>query len=167
MLPTILYVPGWDAKTNKDGGLPIPKRAGPYAAYITALIKRYGPHGSFWAGKSHRLPIRAWQIWNEANLIYYWPQPFAKGYVSLLRAAHKAIKHADPEAKVVLGALTNTAWRSLGQINHIRGARRAVRRDLGQRLHLHAKPCHHLPAARAPGGECPGGEDRRRCWPPS
>ena len=124
VLPTILYVPGWDAKKNKDGGLPIPKRAGPYAAYITALIKRYGPHGSFWAGKSHRLPIRAWQIWNEANLTYYWPQPFAKGYVSLLHAAHKAIKHADPKAKVVLGALTNTAWDALGQINHIRGARR-------------------------------------------
>ncbi len=105
-------------------GCRIPKRAGPYAAYITALIKRYGPHGSFWAGKSHRLPIRAWQIWNEANLTYYWPQPFAKGYVSLLHAAHKAIKHADPKAKVVLGALTNTAWDALGQINHIRGARR-------------------------------------------
>jgi hypothetical protein len=123
VLPTILYVPVWDAKTNKRG-LPIPRRARPYAAYITALIKRYGPHGKFWAGKSHRRPIRAWQIWNEANLTYYWPRPFAKGYVSLLRAAHKAIKHADPKAKVVLGALTNTAWTALGHINHIRGARR-------------------------------------------
>jgi hypothetical protein len=124
VLPTVLYVPGWDAKVNKDGGLHIPKRVKPYAAYITALIHRYGPHGSFWAGKSRRQPIRAWQIWNEANLTYYWPQPFAKGYVALLRAAHNAIKQADPGAKVVLGALTNTAWKYLAQINHIHGARR-------------------------------------------
>ena len=123
VLPTILYVPGWDAKANKSGGLPIPRRVEPYAAYASALVHRYGPHGSFWAGRRRRQPIRAWQIWNEPNLTYYWPQPFAKGYVTLLRAAHKAIKHADSRAKVVLGALTNTAWKYLGQINHVHGAR--------------------------------------------
>ena len=57
-----------------------------------------------------------WQIWNEPNLSLYWPQPFASSYVPLLRAAHDAIKRADPGAKVVLGALTNVAWTALGQI---------------------------------------------------
>ncbi len=123
LLPTVLYVPSWDQKINKSGGLPFPKRAAPYAAYITALIDRYGPHGSFWAGQKSRLPIRMWQVWNEANLSYYWAQPFAKGYVSLLRAAHKAIKRADPGAKVVLTSLTNYAWKSLGQIDAIHGAK--------------------------------------------
>jgi hypothetical protein len=64
-----------------------------------------------------------WQIWNEPNISYYWPQPFAHTYVPLLRLADQAIKHADPGAKVVLGALTNFAWRSLGQVYAIPGAR--------------------------------------------
>ena len=124
VLPTVLYAPAWDAVTNPDG-VDYPRQPGPYAAYVTALIGRYGPHGSFWRQNPSipKVPIRMWQIWNEPNLSYYWKQPFAAGYVSLLRAAHTAIKRADPGAKVVLGALTNLAWKSVGQIYRIRGAR--------------------------------------------
>ena len=124
VLPTILYAPSWDARNN-PGGIDTPKRALPYAQYAAALVGRYGPKGSFWSANPQipRRPIRMWQIWNEPNLSYDWRQPFAKSYVSLLAAAHKAIKHADPGAKVVLAALTDFAWTSIRQIYKIRGAR--------------------------------------------
>jgi hypothetical protein len=124
VLPTVLYAPSWDA-TNNPNGVDTPRQDAPYAAYLTALIGRYGPHGTFWTQHPSlpRVPIRAWQIWNEPNLAYYWRQPFAAGYVGLLRAAHTAIKRADPGATVVLGALTNLAWKSLGQIYRVPGAR--------------------------------------------
>jgi polysaccharide biosynthesis protein PslG len=117
VLPTVLYAPPWDGVSN-PAGVAFPARPGPYAAYLTALIHRYGPHGSFWSANPHirRQPIRMWQIWNEEQLAYYWHQPFVKGYVALLRASHTAIKRADPGAKVVLGSVTNTAWKTLGQI---------------------------------------------------
>jgi hypothetical protein len=125
VLPTVLYAPSWDAGANSSGGLEPPARAGPYADYVTDLIDRYGPRGSFWSGNPsiRRRPIRMWQVWNEPNLASYWPQPFAQSYVALLRAAHDAIRRADPGARVVLGALTNYVWNSLGQIYAIRGAR--------------------------------------------
>lgn len=125
VLPTVIYTPSWDARDNKQGPINTPMRAGPYSGYLTALIERYGPHGSFWTANPQirRLPIRSWQIWNEENLRYYWPQPFASSYVRLLRTAHAAIRKADPGAKVVLGALTNLAWKSVGQIYRIGGAR--------------------------------------------
>jgi hypothetical protein len=124
VLPTIIYAPSWDARRNRNG-VDTPKHAAPYAAYAAALVGRYGPRGSFWRAHPQipRMPIRMWQIWNEPNISYYWPQPFAGTYVPLLRLAHQAIKHADPGAKVVLGALTNFAWRSLGQVYGIPGAR--------------------------------------------
>lgn len=124
VLPTIMYAPPWDAGRNRNG-VDIPKRAAPYAAYAAALVGRYGPHGSFWQAHPQipRMPIRTWQIWNEPNISYYWPQPFARTYVPLLRLAHQAIKRADPGARVVLGALTNFAWRALGQVYGIPGAR--------------------------------------------
>jgi hypothetical protein len=117
VLPTVLYAPPWDGVPN-PAGVAFPKQPGPYANYLTALIERYGPHGSFWNANPGlpRTPIRSWQIWNEEQLSYYWHQPFVKGYLALLRASHNAIKRADPGAKVVLGALTNTAWKTLGQI---------------------------------------------------
>ena len=123
VVPTVLYAPGWDAVHNPRG-VDYPRRPGPYAAYLTALIGRYGPHGSFWAANPSipRRPVREWQIWNEPNQDYYWRQPFAAGYVALLRASHAAVRRADPGAKVVLGALTNTAWISLAQIYRRPGA---------------------------------------------
>jgi hypothetical protein len=124
LLPTILYTPSWDAIDNPKG-VDYPADPAPYAAYLTALVDRYGPHGSFWSAHPRlpRMPIREWQIWNEENLSYYWAQPFAPGYAALLHAAHDAIKAADPGAKVVLGALTNFAWQSIGQLGDVPGSR--------------------------------------------
>ncbi|MFZ1996318.1 MAG: hypothetical protein WAU75_19560 [Solirubrobacteraceae bacterium] len=124
VLPTVLYTPQLDAVSNSHG-VAYPRRAGPYGAYLTALIGRYGPRGSFWRENPGipKMPIRSWQIWNEPNLAYYWKQPFASSYVSFLKVAHAAVKKADPGAQVVLGALTNTAWKSLGQIYKVTGAK--------------------------------------------
>ena len=124
VLPTVLFAPGWDAGRNRRGGLAPPAHLTQYGNYLRALIGRYGPHGTFWQGHHPRRPIRAWQIWNEPNLWDFWPQPFASSYVKLLRVAHAAVKGADPGAKVVLGAITNTAWKYLGQIYRIRGAKK-------------------------------------------
>ena len=124
VLPTVLYAPSWDAAPSIDA-LSIPRLDAPYAAFCAALVRRYGPHGTFWRTNSPAVPIRMWQIWNEPNLPYYWPkQPFAASYVALLRAAHQAIKAADPGAKVVLGGLPDTSWLSLKSIYAIRGARK-------------------------------------------
>jgi hypothetical protein len=126
VLPTLLYAPGWDAHPNRHGYFATPKRDAPYAEFAGAMVRRYGPHGSFWSKNPqiHKVPIRMWQIWNEPNIATYWPQPFARSYVSLLRLAHNAIKQADRGAKVVLGGLTNLAWHSIGSIYRIGGARR-------------------------------------------
>jgi hypothetical protein len=124
VLPTVLFAPGWDAGSNTSGGVPPPADPGPYADFLTALIGRYGPHGTYWQTHPPRQAIRSWQIWNEENISAYWPQPFAKRYAALLRAAHGAIKAADPGAKVVLGALTNRAWKYLGQLYAVHGARK-------------------------------------------
>jgi hypothetical protein len=124
LLPTVLVAPNWDAGTNRQGGLAPPADLNAYGNYLRTLIGRYGPHGTFWQSHRPRVPIRAWQIWNEPNLSTYWPQPFAASYVRLLRVAHAAVKRADPGAKVVLGAITNYAWKYIGQIYAIRGAHR-------------------------------------------
>jgi hypothetical protein len=126
ILPTVMYAADWDAKHSPKVHFATPSRPAPYAAYLTALIGRYGPQGSFWKQNPDipNLPIRSWQIWNEPNIWHYWPQPFAASYVSLLRSAHAAVKHADPGAQVVLGALTNFSWDSWLQLNRVKGSSR-------------------------------------------
>lgn len=126
VLPVIEYTPSWDAELPGNTASP-PKSLAPFAAFLTALEKRYGPDGSFWSAHPSiaPVPIRMWQIWNEPHFTRYWAvQPFAPGYVKLLAAAHAALKLADPNAKVVLAGLANYSWEYLAQIYAIPGASR-------------------------------------------
>ena len=128
LLPSVLAAPQWDGKGPSNANTLIPQRTGPYANFLKVLIRRYGPQGTFWQSHHPKLAIRQWQIWNEPNELSLWPtQPFAHDYVTLLRAAHAAIKQADPGAKVVLAGFPSapgfTSWDYLNQIYKIKGAR--------------------------------------------
>ena len=124
LLPVVMYSPPWDASPTGSHIQPAHDR--PYGQYLTALVRRYGPKGSFWSANPSlpKDPITEWQIWNEPDLSFTWAtQPFARSYVALLRVAHQAIKAADPQGKVVLGALTNYGWRDLASIYKVPGSR--------------------------------------------
>jgi hypothetical protein len=85
-----------------------PRHAADYAALMRQLVLRYGPNGSFWAQNPAipKVPVRAWQIWNEPTAPWYWARSnFAPSYARLLKAAYRAIHRADPGAKVVSGPL--------------------------------------------------------------
>jgi hypothetical protein len=119
VLPVVHRTPDWAAARPAAGHASAPRGTAAYAGYLTALAGRYGPQGSLWAERPElpRMPIRAWQIWNEPNLNLFWaPQPFAKRYVALLKASRRALRAADPGAKVILAGLPNISWVALRQI---------------------------------------------------
>jgi hypothetical protein len=126
VLPVVLYAPGWDAAQHPAGTFASPRSPLPFGNFMGALVRRYGPNGSFWRlhPASTSVPIRMWEIWNEPDQVKWWPaQPFAPGYVALMGAAHHAIKSADPGGKVVLAGMPNYAWLTLAEIYAVPGAR--------------------------------------------
>ncbi len=126
VLPVVEYTPSWAALHPGNPASP-PRSTGAYAAFLTALVRRYGPQGSFWATHPSipRVPIRMWQIWNEPHFVGYWSdQPFAPGYVKLLAVSRAALRAADPGAKLVLAGLADFSWQYLEQIYRVPGASR-------------------------------------------
>lgn len=115
VLPVVLWAPDWARLYPEKTSSP-PAREDDYTAYLTALVGRYGPDGTFWSEHPElpRVPIREWQIWNEPELAFYWNVPrdwtaaWPKGYVKLLKASRKAIKSRDRSGKLVLGGLSET-----------------------------------------------------------
>jgi hypothetical protein len=117
-LPVVEQPPAWAATRPGDLSSP-PRDPAAVEAFLTALVGRYGPAGTFWAEHPElsRLPIRAWQIWNEPNHAGVWSeQPYAPSYVRTLRAAAAGIRRADSGAKVVLAGLVNRSWLALREL---------------------------------------------------
>jgi Beta-galactosidase len=116
VLPFLYGTPRWLAR--KPTTLPVAnaKQRAAWAAFLAAAVKRYGPGGEFWAERAPGVvqyepaipnpqPIREWQVWNEANF-HYFAFPVSPGrYAKLVRISSRAIKAADPAAKVILTGL--------------------------------------------------------------
>jgi len=144
ILPIIIGAPQWAADPRWKKSLNPPADPATYASFSASLVKRYGPSGSFWTENpgTVKSPITSWQVWNEPDIDRYWPQHlgetqsvtvrgkakrvrglnFAPSFTLLLRAAHAAIKDADPKAQIVLASMTNKAWTSL-KLLYASGAR--------------------------------------------
>ena len=111
LLPGIISAPNW-ASTKPAvkawHGFYPPASPGQYAAFVALCVRRYGSGGSFWRAhpKLPYYPVRAWQIWNEPNLLQWWePGPDPAAYVRLLKASYGAIKRVDPTAMVVTAGM--------------------------------------------------------------
>ena len=120
MFPVIQRAPRW-ARLHPDADNSPPSVPGrdAYARFLTALVGRYGPNGTFWTAHPDvpKVPVRQWQVWNEPDGVRDWSdQPGTKDYVQLLKPAYAAVKAADPGAKVVLAGLVGRSWEHLQDV---------------------------------------------------
>ena len=130
LVPVVRDAPEWAKRIPFQPGSP-PKNTSDYTVFLSALIGRYGPAGSYWTEHPEvpKLPVRTWQIWNEPHLNLWWntdgrsPNAWAREYARLLRASKIAIDAADPGATIVLAALADYAWNYLARLNKFKISR--------------------------------------------
>jgi hypothetical protein len=112
VLPFLYATPRWLAR--KYTVLPVAnaRQRTAWAAFVSAAVERYGPGGTFWNEHSPSsgdfvppLPLRDWQIWNEANFFYFATPASPPQYARLLKLSHRAIERVDPRANVILSGL--------------------------------------------------------------
>jgi polysaccharide biosynthesis protein PslG len=78
-----------------------------WAGFLRQAVRRYGPYGEFWLEHPELTPqpIRAWEIWNEENIVTFAADLDPARYARLLRISGRTIHRADPGATVILGGL--------------------------------------------------------------
>jgi hypothetical protein len=114
LLPVLFDPPRFRSSAPARGarrGTYPPRHPADLGTFAAKLVRRYGPNGSFWRRRPHlpRVPVRAWQVWNEPNLPVYWPSgPNPAAYANLLRATARRIKGADPRAEVVSAGIAQS-----------------------------------------------------------
>jgi len=115
LLPVVLDAPHW-ATADPNRPIHTPRDPADYARFLTKLVERYGPAGTFFQRhpKVRRVPIRSWQIWNEVSNPWYWDVNYAGEYPQTLKAAYDAIKAVDGRARVIQAGLNSggasTSW---------------------------------------------------------
>jgi hypothetical protein len=116
VLPVVLGTPTW--LSIKGTKLPIDSAAArsAWTLFLEAAVKRYGPGGEFWTTHApgvvqyepaipSPVPVRAWQIWNEANFFYFAFPASPQRYARLLKLSSQTIKRVSPSAKVIMSGL--------------------------------------------------------------
>jgi len=112
-LPILDYTPAWARVAGCGVDACAPARTDDFVRFATAAVTRYAPAG-----------VRAWEIWNEPNLAFFWaPNPDADAYAALLKAVTRAIHAAQPGAVVLAGGLA-PAQTVQGQVHPVDFLRR-------------------------------------------
>ncbi|HEX5988598.1 MAG TPA: hypothetical protein VFY75_00100 [Solirubrobacterales bacterium] len=112
VLPFLISTPRWLSRDFRVLPVDSGRQRRAWAEFVGAAVARYGSRGEFWAehgpGSARplpKVPIRAWQIWNEENFFYFAKPASPTRYARLLKISHQAVRRADPRADVVIGGL--------------------------------------------------------------
>jgi hypothetical protein len=116
VLPFVYATPKWIARKYTTMPIDSARARTAWTAFLEAAVKRYGPGGEFWNERApgvvqyepaipRPVPIRTWQLWNEANFFYFAYPATPQRFVRLLKLSSPVIKRVDPTAKVVLSGL--------------------------------------------------------------
>lgn len=118
--PTLEFTPKW-AQEHRSNVLRLktgvvrtplpPANNANFAAYATAFMRRYGPHGAFWAANPSLpyLPINTVEVWNEPDNTHDWgPVVDLQDYAKMYEAVRTAVHRVDPRAVVVTGGVAFT-----------------------------------------------------------
>jgi hypothetical protein len=96
LIPYICYTPLWNSTTddpNNAWHYP-PKDYDEFGEFVFDLVSKY------------KDKIKTWEIWNEPDIWIFWAGDHA-GFAKMLEVGSKAVRRADPEAKVVMGGLAH------------------------------------------------------------
>ncbi|MDQ3725121.1 MAG: beta-galactosidase [Actinomycetota bacterium] len=112
VLPVVGTSPKWATGNWRRMPVDNGRQRRAWGEFVRALVERYGHRGEFWEEHAPgtdwplpRLPIRAWQIWNEENFFYFVKPVSPERFARLLAVTGRAVRQADPRAEIVLGGL--------------------------------------------------------------
>jgi len=106
--PDGLYNPVFSDGTDTPGITQTINAHNPWARFVYEAVNRYKPGGVLaqQMGWPADRGVRRWEIWNEEDYSGFWIGSYTD-YARLLKVAYLAARHADPQAKLILGGLAN------------------------------------------------------------
>ena len=112
VLPVLYGSPAWLRPDAAELPVEDEDELAAWSEFVRAAVDRYGRGGDFWRARRAEpgaalpyVPIREWQIWNEANFHYFTTPVSPSAYAELVLRSGAEIHRLDPGARVVLSGL--------------------------------------------------------------
>lgn len=112
VLPFFYGTPAWLARKYTILPIDSERKRALWRRFVREAVLRYGPTGDFWrehapasAEPLPRMPIREWQVWNEANFFYFATPASPQRYARLLRITSATVRSVEPSARIILTGL--------------------------------------------------------------
>jgi polysaccharide biosynthesis protein PslG len=107
IFPFVWGTPRWVAKQPRVEPTRSAWALRAWDSFLRQAVRRYGARGIFW--REHPdlpyLPVRAWEVWNEENIVTFSSNSDPERFARLVRASGRTIHSVDRGAKVILGGL--------------------------------------------------------------
>jgi hypothetical protein len=95
LIPYVCYTPSWNSSGDTTNFWNhTPKDYDAFGRFLSALVNRYKK----W--------IKTWELWNEPDITAYWSGT-AEDLSRLTKIGARAVRNADPGAKIVLAGLAH------------------------------------------------------------
>jgi len=106
VMPFVWGTPDWVADEVHTEPVDTAWQRRVWSSFLRRAVRRYGRNGSFWRRNPDlpHLPVRAWEIWNEENIVTFGevdPVRFAR----LILISGRVLRRNDRGAKLILGGL--------------------------------------------------------------
>jgi hypothetical protein len=107
VMPFLSDSPEWVASDSMDLPVASASQRWAWASFLRDVAGRYGAQGTFWEESPDLpyLPIRRWEIWNEANIVTFANPVSPERFAVLLRLSGRVLHGVDSNAKVIVGGL--------------------------------------------------------------
>lgn len=107
IFPALAVSPDWVTADPNDLPVDNARQRRAWAAFVRAVVNRYGLEGGFWRGEEELpyIPMRRYEIWNEENIVSFDSRPEPKRFAIVMRIAGRVIHRQAPGSKAILGGL--------------------------------------------------------------
>jgi hypothetical protein len=131
---------GTEDSLDRERHLRVPRSRADFERWVREYAEIAGSAARRYAGR-----VGHWELWNEPNGHFFWkPRPDPRRYAAWYRAVERALREAQPGARISIGGVSNLTAKHPGDYSGAEFLREVLAQDVrADAVSIHPYPGQH------------------------